>query len=186
MRCGPDGVPEDGGRSRHVVLAAYGLPVTLVGRATVLAGVEALLADAADGVGGAATIVGPPGSGKSAVLAAAADVARAAGWEVVAGSPAPGLPGLSLWASLLDDVGAPAELTRGLIVDDAGPQINEAVRWLVSGSRRLIVIDDLDAADPQCLGLLRVLTGRLLGRSTAVIAAGPGDLGIGRVVRLKP
>lgn len=161
------------------------MPVYLVGRSAELAVPDALLAGAVDGVGGAATVVGPPGSRRSALLAAISERARRSGWQVFAGAPVRASPGLSLWVSLLDDMGAPAGLTEALLGQDGRGGANEAVRWLISGRRCLIVIDDLDLADAQCLALLRQLVGRLLGTSTVVICAACADLGIGREVRLE-
>src|SRR4029077_14620200 len=80
----------------------------------------ALLDRAAAGLGGVITLVGAAGSGKSALAAEAAALARGRAFEVAGGSAVRGRPGRLVWAGLLDDLGADPEVTRALL-DESGP-----------------------------------------------------------------
>jgi hypothetical protein len=83
--------------------------VALVGRSAELRELDRLVGRAAVGSGGPVTLVGPPGSGKTALVAAAADIARGRGFEVLGASPVRGQPGRLVWAQPLHDAGAPDE-----------------------------------------------------------------------------
>src|SRR5215469_13066314 len=92
----------------------------LVGRSAELGELAALLDRAAVGFGGVIMLVGTAGSGKSALAAEAATLARDRGFEVAGGSAVRGRPGRLVWAGLLDDLGAGPEVT-GAWLGDSGP-----------------------------------------------------------------
>ena len=156
----------------------------LVGRSAELGELAALLDRAAAGFGGVITLVGTAGSGKSALAAEAAALARDRGFEVVGGSPVRGRPGRLVWAGLLDDLGADPEVTRALF-DGPGPlDTNMAVRLLAAGTRRLIVVDDVDAGGQEAVDMLALVAARLVTCSIAVVATAATSLGVGRDLKL--
>ena len=75
--------------------------------------IDALLEAAAAGSGGVVTLVGPQGSGKTALIAAAAEMARDRGFEVLGASPVRGQPGRLVWAQLLHDAARPKRTREG-------------------------------------------------------------------------
>src|SRR5437899_5846281 len=89
--------------------------MSLVGRPAELGELAALLDRAAAGFGGAITVVGPAGSGKSALAAEAAALARDRGFEVAGGLAVRGRPGRLVWAGLLDDLGADSAVSGALL-----------------------------------------------------------------------
>ena len=95
-----------------------------VGRVAELGEIDALLETAAAGSGGVVTLVGAQGSGKTALIAAAAEMARGRGFEVLGAAPVRGQPGRLVWAQLLHDAGATEEDSRELL--DRGDQIGRA------------------------------------------------------------
>jgi tetratricopeptide (TPR) repeat protein len=156
----------------------------LVGRLAEVGELAALLDRAAAGFGGVITLVGTAGSGKSALAAEAAALARDRGFEVVGGSPVRGRPGRLVWAGLLDDLGADPGVTRALF-DGPGPlDTNMAVRLLAAGTRRLIVVDDVDAGGKEAVDMLALVAARLVTCSTAVVATAATSLGVGRDLKL--
>ena len=156
----------------------------LVGRSAELGELAALLDRAAAGFGGVITLVGTAGSGKSALAAEAAALARDRGFEVVGGSPVRGRPGRLVWAGLLDDLGADTKVT-GALLDDSGPlDTTMAVRLLIAGARRLIVVDDVDLGGQEAVDMLALVAARLLTCSTAVVATAATPLGLGRDLKL--
>ena len=156
----------------------------LVGRSAELGELAALLDRAAAGFGGVITLVGTAGSGKSALAAEAAALARDRGFEVAGGSPVRGRPGRLVWAGLLDDLGADPEVTRALF-DGPGPlDTNMAARLLAAGTRRLIVVDDVDAGGPEAVDMLALVAARLVTCSIAVVATAATSLGVGRDLKL--
>src|SRR5215469_15432719 len=149
----------------------------LVGRSAELGELAALLDRTAAGFGGVLTLVGSAGSGKSSLAAAAAALARDRGFEVAGGSPVRGQPGRLVWAGLLDDLGAGPEVTQALL-DSTGPAgTNAAVRLLTAGTRRLIVVDDVDLGGQEAVDMLALVAARLLTGSTAVVATATTPLG---------
>ena len=144
-----------------------------------------LLDRAEVGVGGLLVIVGPAGSGKTDLAEAAADEARRRGLDVLRASSAGGQLGRLVWAQLLRDTGAPDRLAADLIGDDAGPlDLDSAARHLVSGSARLIVVDDVDRGGPDAVEVLAVVAARGGAAATAVIATAVAPLGLGPELRL--
>src|SRR2546421_8885985 len=142
-----------------------------VGRAAEIGEIDALLEAAAAGSGGVVTLVGPQGSGKTALIAAAAEMARDRGFEVLGASPVRGQPGRLVWAQLLHDAGAAEEDSRGLL--DRGDLLaaSAALRALTAGRRRLIVIDDIDTGGHDAVGGVAPVAARGVGSSTPVRAA---------------
>ena len=156
----------------------------LVGRSAELGELAALLDRAAAGFGGVITLVGTAGSGKSSLAAEAVALARERGFEVVGGSPVRGRPGRLVWAGLLDDLGADPEVARALF-DGPGPlDTNMAVRLLAAGTRRLIVVDDVDAGGKEAVDMLALVAARLVTCSIAVVATAATSLGVGRDLKL--
>jgi tetratricopeptide (TPR) repeat protein len=156
----------------------------LVGRSAEVGELAALLDRAAAGFGGVITLVGAAGSGKSALAAEAAALARDRGFEVAGGSAVRGRPGRLVWAGLLDDLGADPEVTRALL-DESGPlDTTMAVRLLAAGTRRLIVVDDVDAGGQEAVDMLALVAARLVTCSTAVVATAATSLGVGRDLKL--
>ena len=156
----------------------------LVGRSAELGELAALLDRAAAGFGGVITLTGAAGCGKSALAAEAAAMARDRGFEVVGGSAVRGRPGRLVWAGLLDDLGAGPEVTRALLGDPGPLDTNMAVRLLTAGTRRLIVVDDVDAGGQEAVDMLALVAARLVTCSIAVVATATTSLGVGRDLRL--
>lgn len=155
-----------------------------VGRVAELGEIDALLEAAAAGSGGVVILVGPQGSGKTALIAAAAEMARDRGFEVLGAAPVRGQPGRLVWAQLLHDVGATEEDSRELL--DRGDLLaaSAALRSLTAGRRRLIVIDDIDTGGHDAVEVLALVASRVVVSSTAVLAAAGTPLGVGRDLKL--
>ena len=155
------------------------------GRGLQLAAVGRLLDRAANGAGGVLVLVGPAGSGKTAMAEVAAGEARHRRLDVLRASPAEGQSGRLVWAQLLRDAGAPDDLAADLADGDAGwLDLDSAARYLVSGSPRLIVVDDVDRGGPDAVEMLSVVAARCAAAATAVIATAAAPLGLGPEVRL--
>jgi tetratricopeptide (TPR) repeat protein len=160
--------------------------VAVVGRDRELGEVGRLLDRAAAGRGDVLAVVGVPGAGKTALLDAAVALGRERGFAVFRGSPAVGQPGLFVWAQVLRDAGTPESVGARLLGDPGPLDLDRAARELVTGGRRLIVIDDLDRGGGQAAGLLPVLAARVAAMPAAVIAASGTPLGVGSELRLGP
>jgi hypothetical protein len=130
--------------------------------------------------------VGVAGAGKSALLDAAAALARRRRFEVLQASPAVGQPGGLVWAQLLRDVAAPESVLAPLLAEPGPLDLDRAARELTSSAARVILIDDVDLAGEQALGVLSVVAARAQLVPTAVIVATEMPLGMGREVRLGP
>ena len=155
-----------------------------MGRAAELRELDLLLERASSGSDGVVAVIGPQGSGKTALLTEAADRARRLGFQVVGGSAPAGLPGGVVWAQLLREVGASERQTAVLLTHPSPIEMGIALRPLATGPRRLIVIDDLDRGGPEAVELLALLAARLVLGSTAVVVAAGAPLQVGRQLRL--
>jgi hypothetical protein len=155
-----------------------------VGRAAELREIDALLDAAAAGSGGVLTFVGPPGSGKTMLIGAAADRARNLGFEVLGAAGVRGQPGRLLWAQLLMDAGAGEEAARGLLHRHDPVASSAALKVLTAGPRMLIVVDDVDVGGMDAVGLLALVAARIVVGSTAVVATATTPLGVGGDSRL--
>jgi tetratricopeptide (TPR) repeat protein len=159
--------------------------VLVAGRRAELAEVGRLLDGASRGSGGLLIISGPAGSGKTLIAESAAAAARDRGFEVLWARPADGQPGRLAWARLLRDAGAPDGLVAGLIDGDAGPlDLDAAAAHLVSGTPRLIVIDDVDRGGPDAAAMLRVVASRCQHSPVAVLATCASPPGLEPDLRL--
>jgi AAA ATPase-like protein len=155
-----------------------------VGRAAERDEIDALLEAAAAGSGGVVTLVGPPGSGKTALIAAATEMARDRGFEVLGAAPVRGQPGRLVWAQLLHDAGAGEDAAQGLLDRGDPLKASAALRALTAGRRRLIVIDDLDIGGHDAVEMLALVASRVVVSSTAVVATAGTPLGVGRDLTL--
>ena len=155
-----------------------------VGRVAELGEIDALLEAAAAGSGGVMTMVGPQGSGKTALIAAAAEMARDRGFEVLGAAPVRGQPGRLVWAQLLHDAGATEEDLRGLLGRGDLLAASAALRALTAGRRRLVIIDDIDTGGHDAVEVLALVASRVVVSSTAVLAAAGTPLGVGRDLKL--
>jgi tetratricopeptide (TPR) repeat protein len=155
-----------------------------VGRVAELGEIDALLEAAAAGSGGVMTLVGPQGSGKTALIAAAAEMAREQGFEVLGAAPARGQPGRLVWAQLLHDAGATEEDSRELLNRGDPLAASAALRALTAGRRRLVIIDDIDTGGHDAVEMLTLVASRVVVSSTAVLAAAGTPLGVGRDLKL--
>src|SRR5262245_8207309 len=159
--------------------------VLVAGRRREMEQIARLLRRARGGAGGLLVLVGPAGSGRTAVVTAAADEARRRGFDVLRASPAGGQPGRLVWAQLLRDTDAPDGLAADLLGGDAGPlDLDSAARHLLIASPRLIVVDDVDRGGPDAVEVLSVVAARCAAASTAVIATAAAPLGLGPELRL--
>ncbi|MEV6814965.1 BTAD domain-containing putative transcriptional regulator [Micromonospora sp. NPDC051296] len=169
----------------------------LVGRGAELARLVAELTEAAHGGGRVTAVVGEPGIGKTSLAAEIGALARARGVPVVWGRcPDVGqAPPFWLWSQVvralaaMPQAGATGSARRldgfaagplpGL-VGDAEPDpaarfhayeaVAELVRTVAGPDGLLIVLDDLHAADPDSLLLLRFLSSILSGARALVVA----------------
>ena len=163
----------------------YTEEVLIAGRRRELEQIGRLLDRAGSGAGGVLVVVGPRGSGKTALVEAATIEARRRGLDVLRASPAEGQPGRLVWAQLLRDTGAPDGLAADLVDAEARPlDLDSAARHLVSGPARLIVVDDVDRGGPEAVEVLAVLAARSAAAATAVIATAATPVGLGPELRL--
>lgn len=117
----------------------------------------------------------------------AAAGARERGLQVLWARPAIGQPGRLAWVSLLRDTGAPAKIMADLLAADAGPLVlDAAAAYLIAGSPRLIVIDDIDRGGPDATGMLSVAAARCSTAPVALLATTTSPLGITPELRLGP
>lgn len=149
-----------------------------------MAQVRLLLEGAASGAGGALVVIGPSGSGKSALIEAAVEEALRHGFGVGRATAGVGLPGRFVWAQLLRDVEGADALAEGLLNDPRPLDLDAAARALTSGTHRLIVVEDLDRAGPEAVEFLSVLASRVGTSSAAVIVTAAAPVGVGHELRL--
>jgi hypothetical protein len=82
---------------------------------------------------------------------------------------------------LFRDTCAPEGLLSGLLARDAGPlDLDAAAQYPVSGSPRLIVIDDVDRGGADAVEMLSVVGAHSVSAPTAVIVTTATPLGRGR------
>jgi hypothetical protein len=159
--------------------------VELVGRGREQARISELLDRTVDGFGGLLVVVGPAGAGKSALADYAAVEGKNRGLEVVRAVGVRDQPQRLVWAQALTDLGADS-MAQALLGTPEVADLDAAARTLVAGTRRLLVLDDLDAAGPTAIDLLRVVAGRLSGGGTAVLVTATDPPGVGREMTLRP
>src|SRR5437588_389270 len=121
---------------------------------------------------------------RRALIAAAAEMARDRGFEVLGAAPVRGQPGRLVWAQLLHDAGGTEEDSRGLLGRGDMLAASAALRALTAGRRRLIVIDDIDTGGQDAVEVLALVASRVVVSSTAVLAAAGTPLGVGRDLKL--
>ena len=165
-------------------LLRYTSGVGIAGRRREMAEVGRLLDCAADGRGGVLAISGPPGSGRTELAAAAAREGARRGFEVLRTAAVRGQPGGLVWARLLADVGAPADLASRVLGDTGPLALDSVARVLGSGNMRLLVIDDIDQGGAAALQVLQVVAARAAVTSTAVVVTSVLPVGVGTELRL--
>jgi DNA-binding NarL/FixJ family response regulator len=170
----------------------------LVGREAELELLSDLLAGARDGSGGLVLLTGPPGIGKTRIAEEAGRAAAAAGLGVSWGRclDDEGAPPLWPWLRLLTPAGGdlPAEVRAALAeapseasqAAAARFRLVDAVTRAVLGTAgpggRLVVLEDLHAADDTTLDVLRRLAGEVATSSLLLVVtcrdvpAGPDAL----------
>lgn len=163
----------------------YTSDVGLAGRRREMAEVGRVLDCAADGRGSVLAIIGPPGSGRTELAAAAAREGARRGFTVLRGAAIPGQPGALVWARLLADVGAPDDLASRLLEDDSLLAQDSAARVLSNGGHRLlVVIDDIHHGGAAALQLLEMVAARVAAGATAVVVTSVLPVGVGTQLRL--
>src|SRR5215469_9833574 len=100
--------------------------MALGGRRREMAEAGRLLEAAASGRGGVLAVTGPPGSGRTGLVAAAAAEGARRGFEVLRTAALRGQPGALVWARLLRDAGAPDDLATR-VLGESGPLDLDAV-----------------------------------------------------------
>jgi hypothetical protein len=148
-----------------------------------MAEVGRVLDCAADGRGCVLAIAGPPGSGRTELAAAAAREGARRGFTVLRTAAIPGEPGAMAWARLLADAGAPGDLASRVLGDASPLALDSAARVLSGGSRRLLVIDDIDHGGTAALRLLAMVAARVAAAGTAVVVTSALPIGRGRSCR---
>ncbi len=179
------GTIRDGWAGLSVAAVPTLVGVRLVGRSSQLAAVAALLAAARGGRGGLLVLTGRPGSGRTALLAAAAEAARANGQPVLAARAVrPQHPGL-VWATLLRGAGAPDERIAPLLEEHPPTaEIAAACSTLATSFEGLVTIDDLDASGPFAVEVLAALAAQLPQDPLAVVVTSATVLGVGTELAL--
>ncbi|MFC4852950.1 BTAD domain-containing putative transcriptional regulator [Actinophytocola glycyrrhizae] len=177
-------------RALHEQVLTHTVPVArqaLFGRAVELARLTALLDDATHGQGRVVTIVGEAGIGKTGLASAVRDLARARGVPVVwARCPDLGrTPPFWLWNQVVRALSTPDEEAPALAVfaedrpagaTDAATRfrtydaVAALVREAAAPTGLVLVLDDLHAADPDSLLLLRYLAPTLATARVLVVA----------------
>ena len=75
-------------------------------------------------------------------------------------------------------------MTGALLQDPSPVDTNVAVRLLAAGTRRLIVVDDIDRGGQEAVDMLALVAARLTACPTAVVVTSAVPLGVGRDLRL--
>ncbi|MCQ4079529.1 AAA family ATPase [Streptomyces sp. RB6PN25] len=156
-------------------------PMPLLGRDREIAAVEAMLAGAVDGTGSVLVVSAGAGLGKTALLDAAAELARRSGFTVLKARGSP--PERDLPFGLATRVFEPARaelVAAGLDTGEAGqPQpaaLHRALAHLASRTSVLVAVDDLHCLDRQSLRWLSTLPHRVDHAPVAVmLTVCPGE-----------
>lgn len=141
-----------------------------VGRRTEAEAIDARLASALAGDGGFVLVVGEPGIGKTRLASEIGERASAKGFRVAWGRSweAEGSPPLWPWIAALRELGvAPPKNGEEAF---AFASVLVQLRSAAEAQPLVIVIDDLHAADPASLRLLRVVVRDLRGARIVVLA----------------
>jgi hypothetical protein len=158
--------------------------MAVVGRHREIAEVEHLLERAASGRGGVLAFTGPAGSGRSELALASAREGARWRFEVLRAAAVRGSSEPLVWAQLLRDAGAPEDLASRLL-GGAGPlDLDTVASALVSGDRRLLVIDDIDFGGAEALRVLRAVAARAASGSTAMVVTSVLPTGVGTELRV--
>jgi DNA-binding NarL/FixJ family response regulator len=163
----------------------------LLERAEVLDALAGLAAAASTGTGAAVAVIAPAGTGKTSVLAAAADGFRVAGLRVLtarASEQERHLPH-GVTRTLLDPALFDASVRDSVLVDAAGPArvlfdgsscpeaatLQHALYWTIAGLTKdgplALVLDDAHAADEASLEFLAHLARRAADLPVLVVSA---------------
>jgi DNA-binding CsgD family transcriptional regulator len=161
-----------------VDLKTRGLAHTLLERDAALEAVVHALDSARDGAGAVLFVVAGAGMGKTSVLAVGGRAAGAAGFRVASGVGSGMEVGLPFGL-----LGQAIEALGGSVVDDLdevarlggqSARLYRMFRWLTEVATErplLLVLDDLQWADPDSLELLGFLSRRLAGKQMMVLGA---------------
>ena len=157
-----------------------------MGRSAQCRAIGELLGRAAGGHGGILALVGAAGTGKTALAAAAADLAAELSLTTIAARAVQGQPPRLVWATLLRDGGGPDQVVAQLLSEPSALDLDAAVRHLLASYRGLALIDDLDAAGPEAREFLAMLAARVATSSVAVVVTSSLPLGVGDELELSP
>ncbi|MEP7026461.1 MAG: ATP-binding protein, partial [Actinomycetota bacterium] len=153
--------------------------MVIAGRRRELDAMEMLLERAGAGLGGVLVLAGPAGSGRTALVEAAATRARHRGFQVLRVATAGGGPGRWAWARLLRDAGAPDELVARMLAEPGPLDLDAAAVALCAGPPRLVLLDDVERGGAETTELLAILAGRAAAGQVAVVATSCVPLGVG-------
>lgn len=154
--------------------------MALIGRRRELATVEQLLDRAVSGVGGHLVVSGPPGAGRTALVDAAALLARSRGVPVFRTRGTALDSGLRVWEHLLRDLDLAEPPT-----DAAAGDLDRAAQAIAAGGPRLLLVDDVDRAGTRAVAFLARLAPRLGSGATALLVTSVDPLGLAPELRLR-
>ncbi|WP_326558120.1 ATP-binding protein [Micromonospora sp. NBC_01796] len=153
--------------------------MALIGRRRELAAVAQLLDRAVTGTGGHLVVTGPTGAGRTALVDAAATLARTRGLPVFRVSGTGLDAGLLIWDQLLRDLGA-GELPSDARLGD----LDRIARAAADGGPRLLLVDNIGRAGTPAVEFLTLLASRLGSGATALLATAEEPLGLTPELRL--
>ena len=156
-------------------------PWPLLGRDDALSALTSLLDEAIAGAPRFTTVVGDPGIGKSRLVDELAQLAQIAGVDVLVGrcSQDDGAPPLWAWSDILRSLGLDLPIEAGEV--DGGTRFrfwdSIARSVLTQASQRplVVILDDLQWADPSSLRVLRLLVDTARAGRLLVVATWRGD-----------
>jgi hypothetical protein len=160
------------------------MAAAIVGRHHELLAIDRLLSRAAEGRGGLLVLVGPPGSGRTALADRACDAAVDAGL-VVHRADGTG-QGDAVWAQLLRDAGASDDTVAQWSSADGVDRSADATPWMATLGQHLLVVDELDAGGRAAHPLLGALAGRRSTAGPALLITSSAPLGLGDELLLRP